>query len=53
MEHSFGSYRFDGGTGRLWTGDREIRLTPKASAVLKILVTNAGEPVSARVSRRN
>jgi TolB-like protein/Tfp pilus assembly protein PilF len=43
---TFGAYRFDGGTGRLWTGTREIRLTPKASAVLGVLVTRAGEPVS-------
>jgi TolB-like protein len=46
MEYSFGGYRFDRGTGRLWTGQREIRLTPKASAVLKMLVTHAGEPVT-------
>ncbi|HWL72309.1 MAG TPA: winged helix-turn-helix domain-containing protein, partial [Burkholderiaceae bacterium] len=32
-------------TGRLWSGKREIKLTPKASAVLKVLVTHAGEPV--------
>jgi TolB-like protein len=46
MEQSFGSYRFDAGTGRLWAGSREIRLTPKASAVLQMLVTHAGEPVT-------
>jgi TolB-like protein/Tfp pilus assembly protein PilF len=46
MEQSFGSYRFDAGTGRLWAGAREIRLTPKASAVLQMLVTHAGEPVT-------
>jgi adenylate cyclase len=47
MEHvSFGGYRFDVGTGRLWSGAREVRLTPKASAVLKELVTHAGRPVS-------
>ena len=43
---SFGGYRFDVETGRLWSGTREIRLTPKASAVLKVLVTRAGQPVS-------
>jgi adenylate cyclase len=43
---SFGSHRFDVQTGRLWSGAKEIRLTPKASAVLKELVTHAGEPVS-------
>ena len=45
-EHRFGGFRFDGGTGRLWSGDREIRLTPKAAAVLDALVAHAGEPVS-------
>jgi adenylate cyclase len=43
---SFGAYRFEVDTGRLWAGAREIRLTPKASAVLKLLVVHAGEPVS-------
>ncbi len=42
----FGDYRFESATGRLWSGDREIRLTPKASEVLKQLVLHAGEPVS-------
>ena len=43
---SFGGYRFDVGTARLWAGTREVRLTPKAAAVLKVLVTHAGEPVT-------
>ena len=43
---SFGGYRFEADTGRLWRGAREIRLTPKASDVLKQLVLHAGEPVS-------
>jgi hypothetical protein len=43
---SFGSYRFDVGSARLWAGTREVRLTPKASAVLKVLVTRAGEQVT-------
>ena len=43
---SFGGYRFDGATGRLWSGAKEVRLTPKASEVLKQLVLRAGEPVS-------
>lgn len=42
----FGGYRFDVQSGRLWSGSQEIRLTPKASAVLKELVTHAGAPVS-------
>ena len=43
---TFGDYRFEIETRRLWSGGREIRLTPKASDVLKVLVTRAGEPVS-------
>ncbi len=43
---AFGGYRFEAGSGRLWSGTREIRLTPKASAVLEQLVAHAGEPVS-------
>ncbi|HMF95353.1 MAG TPA: winged helix-turn-helix domain-containing protein [Vicinamibacterales bacterium] len=43
---SFSGFRFDLETGRLWSGTREIRLTLKASAVLKKLVTHAGQPVS-------
>jgi len=43
---SFANYRFDVETGRLWSGAEEVRLTPKASAVLKALVMQAGTPVS-------
>jgi adenylate cyclase len=43
---SFEGYRFDVETARLWFGAREVRLTPKASAVLKELVRYAGQPVS-------
>src|SRR5262245_58928094 len=42
---SFGRYRFDLETGSLLSGKREIRLTPKAAAVLKALVMHAGRPV--------
>jgi TolB-like protein/Tfp pilus assembly protein PilF len=42
----FGHYRFDVATARLWSGAQEIRLTPKASLVLKALVAQAGTPVS-------
>jgi TolB-like protein/tetratricopeptide (TPR) repeat protein len=42
----FGSHRFELGTGRLWSGPEELRLTPKASAVLEVLVTRAGHPVT-------
>ena len=41
----FGRYRFDLQDGRLWAGAKEIPLSPKASAVLKVLVTHAGAPV--------
>src|SRR5687767_14786217 len=46
MTIQFGAHRFDVETRRLWSGSREVRLTPKASAVLKELVLHAGEPVS-------
>ena len=42
----FGDYRFERDTGRLWCGDQELRLTPKAAAVLSLLVEHAGTPVS-------
>ncbi len=43
---SFGRYRFDASTGRLWSRRREVRLTPKAAAVLAVLVARAGKPVT-------
>src|SRR5262245_29175541 len=43
---AFGGFRFEPDSGRLWSGAREIRLTPKASAVLEQLVLHAEEPVS-------
>ncbi|MBZ5654223.1 MAG: winged helix-turn-helix domain-containing protein [Acidobacteriia bacterium] len=43
---NFGNYRFETESGRLWSGAEELRLTPKASAVLKILVMRAGQPVT-------
>src|SRR5262245_4310639 len=43
---TFGNYRFELDSGRLWSGKRELRLTPKASAVLRVLVQRAGTPVS-------
>jgi DNA-binding winged helix-turn-helix (wHTH) protein len=42
----FGEYRFQLDTDQLWFRGDEVRLTPKAAGVLKILVTNAGSPVS-------
>lgn len=43
---TFASYRFEPATARLWTGEREIKLTPKAGSVLGALIARAGEPVS-------
>src|SRR5262245_15845228 len=42
----FSGYQFDIETGRLWSGKGEIRLTPKAAAVLKVLVAHPGDTVS-------
>jgi TolB-like protein/Flp pilus assembly protein TadD len=42
----FGDYRFQLDTGQLWFRGDEVRLTPKAADVLKVLVSNAGSPVS-------
>ena len=42
----FGEYRFQLDTGQLWLRGEEVRLTPKAVDVLKILVSRAGAPVS-------
>ena len=43
---NFEGFRFELVSGRLWSGDREVRLTPKAADVLKLLVARAGTPVS-------
>lgn len=43
---SFGRYVFEPATGQLWSGKREVRLTPKAAAVLNALLARAGQPVS-------
>jgi TolB-like protein/Flp pilus assembly protein TadD len=46
-EHvSFDRYRFEPSTARLWTGEHELKLTPKAAAVLGVLLERAGEPVT-------
>ena len=42
----FGEYRLQLDTGQLWLRGQELRLTPKAAEVLKVLVSNAGTPVS-------
>src|SRR5262245_1496875 len=43
---SFGPFRFEPRSGRLWSDKQEVRLTPKAAAVLGALLARAGEPVS-------
>ena len=43
---SFGRYRFEPATARLWADERELKLTRKAAAVLGLLVARAGEPVT-------
>src|SRR5512132_3716400 len=46
QEVSFGRHRFDPRTGRLWAGRREVKLTPRAAAVLAALIERAGQPVT-------
>jgi pimeloyl-ACP methyl ester carboxylesterase len=43
---TFGRYRFEPATARLWTGASEVKLTPKAAAVLSMLVARGGEPIT-------
>jgi adenylate cyclase len=43
---SFGTYRFEPATARLWADQREVKLTRKAAAVLGVLVGRAGQPVT-------
>ena len=42
----FDRFRFDTETTRLWAGPQEVRLTPKAGAVMALLVARSGEPVT-------
>jgi TolB-like protein/tetratricopeptide (TPR) repeat protein len=42
----FGDFRFQSETGQLWRRGAEVRLTPKAAAVLRMLVSHALTPVS-------
>jgi predicted ATPase/DNA-binding winged helix-turn-helix (wHTH) protein len=48
MDHEvdFGRHRFDPRTGRLWAGQREVSLTPRAAAVLAELIARAGQLVT-------
>jgi len=43
---TFARFRFEPESARLWSGKREIKLTPKAARVLAVLIGRAGEPVS-------
>jgi TolB-like protein/Tfp pilus assembly protein PilF len=42
----FDSFRFEPDSARLWCGDGEVKLTPKAATLLAALLERAGEPVS-------
>ena len=42
---TFGQYRFEPETLRLWQGALEVRLTRRAASVLRLLITRAGQPV--------
>jgi adenylate cyclase len=43
---SFGRFRFEPATARLWADQRELKLTRKAAAVLGALIERAGQPVT-------
>ena len=43
---TFGNFRFEPSSARLWENDAEIRLTRKAAQVLAMLVEHSGAPVS-------
>src|SRR5688500_2206968 len=43
---SFGSFRFEPATARLWENDAEVKLTRKAAQVLAALLERPGTPVS-------
>lgn len=47
-EVNFGRFRFEPATSRLWAGEAEVRLTPRAAALLGALLARAGQPVSKR-----
>jgi adenylate cyclase len=45
-ELTFARFRFEPESARLWSGKREIKVTPKAARVLGVLIGRAGEPVT-------
>src|SRR5437879_7380942 len=45
-QFAFGLFRFDTRTGQLWCDGREVKLTPRAGAVLHVLAERAQELVT-------
>ena len=43
---AFGDYQFDCGAGQLWRGDKEIKLAPRASALLAALAERSMQVVT-------
>ena len=43
---AFGAFHFDGRTGQLWRDGAEVKLTPRAAAVLHMLALRAPEVVT-------
>jgi DNA-binding winged helix-turn-helix (wHTH) protein len=43
---AFGSFRFAPRTGQLWRDGNEVRLTPRAAAVLQFLIERAQEIIT-------
>src|SRR5689334_18147520 len=46
MRHTFGNFRFEPATARLWQDGTEVKLTRKAAQVLAALLERPGEPVA-------
>ena len=42
----FGPYQLNPQTGQLWRGTQEVKVTPKAAALLCYLVDRAGQVVT-------
>jgi len=45
-QFAFGAFRFDSGNGRLWQGRDELKLTPRAAAVLHVLIERSEDVVT-------
>src|SRR5262249_55708547 len=50
-QFAFGPFRFDTRTGQLWREDGEVKLTPRAAAVLQLLAERAQDLVTKRELR--